>query len=48
MAETPPEPPVATIELRNGRWVVLYSGTVVGRHTAKYKAKAQAESLNQT
>jgi hypothetical protein len=36
----------ATIEHRNGKWVVLYAGAVVGRHTAKYKAKQQADTLN--
>lgn len=37
----------ATIEqANNGKWVVRYCGTVVGRHTAKYKAQAQADKLN--
>lgn len=38
---------LATLELRDaGYWAVVYRGTVVGRHTAKYRALAQAEELN--
>lgn len=37
----------ARIERRDsGQWVVIYGGTVVGRHTAQYKAREQADYLN--
>jgi hypothetical protein len=37
----------ASVQRRdNGQWVVMYRGTVVGRHRAKFRALAQAESLN--
>lgn len=39
----------ARIEQRDaGYWVVIYGGTVVGRHVAKYKAQRQADDLNDT
>jgi hypothetical protein len=39
--------PSAYIEQRdNGRWYVIYGGTVVGQHTAQYKAREQADALN--
>lgn len=38
--------PPADIELRNGKWVVRYKTAVVGRHTAKFKAREQANLLN--
>lgn len=42
---TPDQP--ARTELRdNGLWHVIYSGTVVGRHRAKYRALEQAAALN--
>lgn len=38
----------AYIEQRDaGYWVVIYNGTVVGRHTAQYRAREQAEALNE-
>lgn len=37
---------VATMELRDTGWVVIYGGTVVGRHRAKYKAREQVDQLN--
>ena len=37
----------AEIEQRGGRWVVLYAGAVVGRHTAKFRAVEQAARLNE-
>lgn len=37
----------AHVEQRDsGRWVVIYGGTVVGRHTAQFKAREQADALN--
>ena len=47
-----PAPSAVTIEERGGRWCVIVAhpnGTsaVVGRHTAKYRAKEQAERLAQ-
>lgn len=37
----------AHIEQRdNGYWVVIYGGTVVGRHAAQYRAREQADGLN--
>jgi hypothetical protein len=40
--------PLAKVEQRdNGKWVVVYRGTVVGRYTAKYKAVEHAQLLNQ-
>ena len=37
----------AYIERRDaGYWVVIYAGTVVGRHTAQYRAREQADELN--
>jgi hypothetical protein len=29
-----------------GYWVVIYGGTVVGRHTAQFRAREQADDLN--
>jgi hypothetical protein len=46
MSTDEPESEPARFEERNGKWVVIYRGTVVGRHTAKYRAKEQADSLN--
>ena len=47
MTITPSTPNTARVERRDsGQWVVIYGGTVVGRHVAQYKAREQADALN--
>lgn len=40
------EPNRAHVERRETCWAVVYGGTVVGRHTAQYRAREQADALN--
>jgi hypothetical protein len=44
---TTPRVNTARVERRDsGQWVVIYGGTVVGRHQAQYRAREQADALN--
>lgn len=36
----------ATVEQRNGKWLVIYGTAIVGRYAAKYKALEHAAKLN--